>query len=149
VGRKLPVRAGASVRELLAEMRAIDADLAAAGPDLGTIRANLADRLADLDAATEWVLANGATDPNQALAASSPYLRMFGMTVGGWLMARAALAATALLGRGEGDAEFLRAKVVTARFYAEQVLPQAGGLLGAVRAGAADLFAIEPKYLVG
>jgi alkylation response protein AidB-like acyl-CoA dehydrogenase len=149
VGRKLPVRGGASVKELLAEMRAIDGELAGAGPELGTMRANVAAAIAALTTATDWVLANGAGDPNQALAASSPYLRMFGLTLGGWLMARAALAATAMLSRGEGEAEFLRAKVVTARFYAEQVLPQAGGLLGPVQAGAADLFAIEPKYLVG
>jgi hypothetical protein len=149
VGRKLPVRAGASVKELLGEMRAIDGALAGAGPDLGTVRANVAAAIADLTTATDWILANGAADPNQALAASSPYLRMFGMTLGGWLMARTALAASTMLAQGEGDPEFLRAKFVTARFYAEQVLPQARGLLGAVQAGAADLFAIEPKYLVG
>jgi hypothetical protein len=62
-------------------------------------------------------------------------------------MARQALAATALIAAGEGDADFLAAKVATARFYAEHLLPEALGLVAPVTAGAAGLFAIEPKYL--
>jgi hypothetical protein len=155
VGRKLPVRGGQSVLELLAEMRAVDADLDALSgeePSLAVIRQNLATQLDHLDVATRWIFANGVSDPNQALAASTPYLRMFGLVVCGWLLARSAVAAVRLAGQGGDsrfDADFLRAKVVTARFYATQLLPQAGGLVGAVTAGAADLFAIEPKHLAG
>ena len=69
----------------------------------------------------------------------------------GWLLARSALAARRLLGDGGGgfDPALLEAKIATARFYAANVLPLAGGLLGAVTAGSTDLFAIEPKYLAG
>ena len=91
-------------------------------------------------------------DPTTRSAASTPYLKQFGYVLCGWLLAKAALAARRLLGEELGggfDAEFLRAKIATARFYATNVLPQAGGLLGAVTAGSDDLFAIEPKYLAG
>jgi hypothetical protein len=68
------------------------------------------------------------------LAAAGPYLKMFGLVTGGWLMARSAAAA---LKHGPPDV------LVTARFYAEQLLPQAGALIGAVTAGPRDLFAVD------
>jgi hypothetical protein len=68
---------------------------------------------------------------------------MFGLVTGGWLLARSALAAHRLLAEGEGDKEFLEDKIATARFYAEQLLPQAAGLGGAVMAGAAGLYDVD------
>ena len=62
---------------------------------------------------------------------------------GGWLLTKSAIAAAGLLA-GDHDgfsSEFLEQKLVTARFYATQLLPQAAGLLSAVTAGPADLFA--------
>jgi hypothetical protein len=61
--------------------------------------------------------------------------------VGGWLLARSAQAASRLLADGQGDADFLRQKLVTTRFYVDQVLPQVHGLVPAVTAGAGDLTA--------
>jgi hypothetical protein len=68
---------------------------------------------------------------------------MFGLVTGGWLLARSALAAHRLLGEGRGDKSFLQEKIVTARFYAEQLLPQAAGLAGAVTGGAAVLYEVD------
>ncbi|MGH9242913.1 MAG: acyl-CoA dehydrogenase [Acidimicrobiales bacterium] len=151
VGRKLPMRGGAAVRDFIDRMRSLDAFLAGAEPaeELASIRSSLADGVAALGEATDWIMANGAADPANALAAATPYLRMFGTVVGGWLMARQAIAARALLHRGGNgyDADFLGAKITTARFYAEQLLPQARGLLGAVTAGSDVLYAVEPKHL--
>ncbi len=144
VGRKLPVRAGASTLEFIATMREIDGALDVAGEDLGPIRKNLAAQLDTLEQATTWILGHGSANPNDALAASAPYLRMFGWCVGGWLLARSALAA-----QGTDDQELARAKLITARFYAEQLLPQAAGLLGAVTAGDHDLFALSAEQLAG
>ena len=112
---------------------------------------HLATQLAVLRHTTEWMLQHGAQDPNDALAGSSPYLRMFGLVLGGWLLCRGGLAAANLLKAG-GTAgtfstEFLEAKIVTARFYATQLLPQASGLASAATAGCADLFAIDAKHL--
>ena len=65
------------------------------------------------------------------------------LVTGGWLLTRSAIAAAAMLDGDAGgfSAEFLEQKLVTARFYATQLLPQAAGLLPAITAGAADLFA--------
>jgi len=63
--------------------------------------------------------------------------------LGGWFLARQALAA-----RSAGDDGYHAAKVVTARYYADQVLPTARGLLPAVSAGSGVLFALDPEQLV-
>ena len=141
VSRKLPMRAGGAIADYLAGIETTAAELAGAGGDLGTIGKQLADAVAGLRQATDWLLANGRADPNNALAGASPYLRMCGTVTGGWLLARAAQAAQRRLEEGTGDAGFLAQKVLTARFYAEQLLPQAAGLIPAVTAGPQDLLA--------
>ena len=142
VGRKLPMRAGAAVADYLARIAALDDDLAAAGDDLASIRTNLTDGLAALRTATDWLLENGLANPLDALAGATPYLRLFSMVTGGWVMARQALAATAALRDATGvDKEFYEGKVVTARFFCEQLLPQAAGLVPAVTATNRDLAA--------
>jgi 3-(methylthio)propanoyl-CoA dehydrogenase len=140
VGRKLPMRQGGVVGDFLAAIGATAEELVAVVGDLATIGKRLAEAHASLEQATDWLLANGSADPNNALAGATPYLRMCGIVAGGWLLARSAQAAAFLRDRGEGDGEFLRQKIVTARFYAEQLLPQAAGLAPAVTAGPADLF---------
>ncbi len=134
VGRKLPQ---GRWKSLFADMRADFAETAGLAP-------YLEDALAALESATIW-LAEGGGDDNAAGA--TPYLRMFGLTVGGWLLAKQAAAATQRLAAGEGDPAFLNAKIVTARFFAEQFLPQAAALLGPVTRGAETLFAIPDEAL--
>jgi 3-(methylthio)propanoyl-CoA dehydrogenase len=141
VGRKLPMRAGGVMADFLAAIEATAADLAGADGDLAVIGKRLADAHASLKATTDWLMANGVADPNNALAGATPYLRMCGIVTGGWLMARSARAAQRLLDEGSGDADFLDQKLVSAKFYAEQILPQAAGLAPAVTAGPADLLA--------
>ena len=150
VGRKLPLRGGAAVSELLDRISAVDAELESAGADLASVRTAMADAVAALRDATTWLMEHGAGDPVDALAGATPYLRMFGLVLGGWLHARAAVAATQRLATGDSgavDEAYLRGRLVIARFYAEQLLPQARGLLGAVTAGKRDLFAIDPDQL--
>jgi 3-(methylthio)propanoyl-CoA dehydrogenase len=142
VGRKLGIRDGASILEFLAEMREIDSELAAAGDDFESIRSELTTQLDALQNATEWMLRTARKDPNAILSGSSPYLRMWGLVVGGWLMARSALAAPSA-----SDREIADTQLVLARFYAEQLLPAAAGLLSAATAGSEDLFALTPAQL--
>jgi alkylation response protein AidB-like acyl-CoA dehydrogenase len=142
VGRKLGVRDGASFLEFLAQMREIDAELAAAGDDFESIRSELATQLDALESATQWMLRTARQDPNGILSGSTPYLRMWGLVVGGWLLARSALAAP-----NATDNEVADTQLVLARFYAEQLLPQVAGLSGAATAGAQDLFALTPEQL--
>ena len=143
VGRKLTMRGGGVVADLFARIDTTIAELDAAGDRTASIRAHLAENLAVLREATDWLLAHGSTDPQQALAGATPYLRLFGWVIGGWFHARAALVA---LARIDADG-FASARLVTASFYCEQLLPQAKGLLASVTAGPRDLYAIDAAQL--
>jgi alkylation response protein AidB-like acyl-CoA dehydrogenase len=144
VMRKVPMRNGGVVGDLLAQMEALSPELDAAGQELAGIPPALANGVSVLREATDWILSRGPVEPNDALAGATPYLRLSGLVIGGWLMARSALAASRLLRTAGGaDAAFLQEKIGTACFYAEQLLPQAAGLLPAVIAGAGPLFQID------
>jgi alkylation response protein AidB-like acyl-CoA dehydrogenase len=149
VGRKLPMAGGAVVERLLSEMSGLDAALADAGDAMSGVRTQLADALGALGQATSWLVEHGAGEPVDAFAGASPYLELFGTVVGGWLLARSALAATDLLDSGDStySRPFLEAKIDVARFYCEQLLPRAAGLVPAVTAGAAPLFALSTEQL--
>ena len=143
VGRKIGVRGGASVAEFLAQLREQDAELAAAGDSFASIRATLSAELDHLETTTNWMLRTGAAgpgvaDPAAVLSGSSPYLRQFGLVVTAWLLAKGALAAAGL-----NDPDLAETRLVMARFFAEQLLPAAGGLVGAVTAGSGELFALD------
>ncbi|NQV05456.1 acyl-CoA dehydrogenase [bacterium] len=138
--RKLPLRGGEAVAELLAEVRSTITDLESADSDLAVIAGPLADATDALDEAGAWLLACMRESPNDGLAGATPYTTMFGTLLGGWVLARGALAAA-----GTGD--FGTAKAATARFYAANMLPTVRGLLSATTAGAADLFVIGPDAL--
>jgi hypothetical protein len=69
-------------------------------------------------------------------------MRLWGTVAGGWLLAKGALAARADLAAGAGDPSFLKAKLVTARFYGEHILPRAASLKAAATAGAATVMAL-------
>lgn len=125
VGRKLGMAGGDGIRSLIADIRAGAGDCAAL--------AELADRLTAL---TDWL--ERASIPDR-LAGSYPYLTMLATATCGWLLQDQARAAQAMLARGEGDAAFLAAKVTTAQFYGEQIVPAALGLAAAVTAGEAAL----------
>jgi hypothetical protein len=84
-----------------------------------------------------------------ALAGATPFLRMFGLLVGARYLAEAALAARADLAEGVGDTDHLEARIVVARFYAENLLPGVAGLAPAVTAGFDDLYAVGPAALAG
>ncbi len=140
VMRKLPMRNGAVVGELITSMQATAAQLR--GIERFDVSADrLEAAIGTLAETSAWLgerLASGEYD--DALAGASPYLKMSGTVIGGWLMAREAIAATAMLESGTGDTEFARSKLVTTRFYLEQIVPQASGLSAAATAGADTLF---------
>ncbi len=148
VMRKLPREDGAAVKKEIAAMRALDRELGAVNdPAFAAIRGPLAQATQALGAATEWMLAHLAVDPKAAAAGASTYLRLFGTTYGGYMMAISALKARARQGRNSHDAAFDSAKIATARFYAEQILAPAPGLLAPITAGAEALFAVDPELM--
>ena len=146
VGRKLGMDGGVHWKALFAEIRQDIRDLPPKG-DLGMLRPYLDDALAALESATVWLTGNRGEALTDTAAGATPYLRMFGITVGGWLLAKQAVSASERLAAGTGDTAFLRAKIVTARFFAEQIVPQATALLGPVTRGAELLYAIPEEAL--
>jgi alkylation response protein AidB-like acyl-CoA dehydrogenase len=144
VGRKTVRDGGAVAKAILAQVRATEAELAEAqDADLGAIRAQLAAGSAALEAVVDYVVANAKPDVRAVFAGSVPYLKLAGIVLGGWQMARAALVARGRLDGGAGDAAFYRAKIATARFFADHVLAQADGLRHAIVAGSAGVLALD------
>ena len=74
---------------------------------------------------------------------SVPYLMLFGKVAGGWMMARAALIAQAKLAEPDADHDFMKAKIATAHFYADHILPQAASLAREVTHGADSVLALD------
>ena len=142
VGRKLPMRGGAAVGDFIDRIEALDERLAAAGEDLSSIRNGLTKGVVALRTATSWLLEHGLADPLNALAGATPYLRLFSVVTGGWMAARQALASQAALdGASDADRAWHEQKIVSARFYCEQLIPQATGLVPAITATNRDLAA--------
>jgi hypothetical protein len=141
VMRKLPMAGGAVVQRLTGMMHPV-AERLSDDEELSRFGLHLEDGIEAVEEATAVLIGRVDQSPNDALAGATPYLRLLGTVVGGWLMGKAALAARRLLDQGDGDADFLRAKLTTARFYGEQLLPPAIALVEAVEADADLLFAI-------
>jgi hypothetical protein len=140
VGRKTARDGGATVRALAEQMQATEAALAQQGGANALAMAKRlgAGRQALLDAAAFIAggMAKGApTSPNAVFAGSVPYLMLAGTVVAGWQMARALLVAETQLAAG-ADADFMRAKISTARFYADHILSKAPGLRDSIVEGA-------------
>lgn len=145
VGRKLNMRNGDVVFELLTQIDETVTKLNEKG--LEEIGLPLKEANESLKTASTWLLENGAGNSDAVLAGATPYLRMFGTTIGGWLMANSALSAQQLLTEATENTEFLQAKIETARFFAQQLLPQATGLLASVTSGSDSMFAINSESL--
>jgi acyl-CoA dehydrogenase len=123
VTRKLAANGGESVWALLGELDGIVKQVETSNdPAFGTTGAKLRDALGSLDRASKWLLERVASAPNDALAGATPYLRLFGSTLGGCMLAGEALAA-----KGNGEADPQR-YVAVARFFAENITVQAGSL---------------------
>ncbi|RIX43639.1 MAG: acyl-CoA dehydrogenase [Rhodocyclales bacterium GT-UBC] len=138
--RKLMRDQGATAKLVFAEVYATAKALGASGkPELQVIGARLGVALKAWTEATEWLAANAKTGLSGVLTAAVPYLHLAVTVCGGWFMGKAALAAAGYLDKGEGDQAFYRAKIVTARFYADQMLPQAAAYAETVKAGDAAL----------
>ena len=147
VGRKLAQNGGRAVQALLAMAQA---EIAAAKGNAAT--ADLAGRLekavGDLQASTMWFMANAMRNPDNAGAGATPYLHLTGLVAVGLMWLRMAVAATGLKAGGDGNVAFLDAKLVTARFYAERLLPETGSLRRQIEGGADSLMALAPEQFL-
>ena len=146
VGRKVAKDGGETMLALVAEMRATAEEMKAApGDDIEAIRNGLVAAANALEDATRWVAQSVKAELVNALAGSVPFLRLAGTALGGWLLARSALVAQTRLGQRDGDPAFLEAKLVTARFYAEVILPPALAELGPLKAAGRTVFVLAEE----
>jgi len=146
IGRKILREGGSTAQALLDEMRSCAAQLAADGePALASVGAQLTAAVSAASDALRFVLERAGSAPREVYAGAVPFLRLMGIVCGGWQMGRAALAARRRLGEAGADRPFLEAKVRTARFYAEHLLPQAAALRTAIVTGGASVLALEEE----
>jgi acyl-CoA dehydrogenase len=135
VGRKVGRDQGAAYAALLDDMERELEGVIGAGAELAAVET--------LRGATETIVQYMSTTPDRALALSVPFLKLGGIVIGAWLMARSADIAQRKLSDGDSDSEFLQGKLVSAAFYREHVLPQATALGNIVRTGAAAVVDVD------
>jgi hypothetical protein len=136
VGRKTARDGGAVAKAIAEQIQTTEAELATR--DSVACRAMLkrltAARLAFLDAVA-FVAGQTKAQPNAVFAGSVPYLFLAGTTIAGWQMARALIAAETRLAAGD-EADFMKAKIATAHFYADHILNKATALRDSIVEGA-------------
>ncbi|MCT4368922.1 acyl-CoA dehydrogenase C-terminal domain-containing protein [Yangia mangrovi] len=142
VGRKLGANGGRYLRRFfhpVSEYIAAQAEVPQMSPYIGP----LAKAFGRLQTASATIAQRGLANPDEAGAAATDYLRLFGLTALGYLWARMAETAMAK-SRETGDADgYYAAKQVTARFFMEKMLPQTGTLLSQIMAGGQTVMALD------
>ena len=135
VGRKTSRDGGQTPKAICAQIETTEAALTASGSAdaLAVAKRLKAARLALLDVVA-FVAGNTKASPNAVFAGSVPYLMLAGNVVAGWQMARALLVAQDMVAKGD-DVPFAKAKIVTARFYADHILTKAAGLRDSIVEG--------------
>ncbi|ABC36577.1 acyl-CoA dehydrogenase [Burkholderia thailandensis] len=130
VGRKTVRDGGAVAKALVGEIRQTAEALGAHdGPAFAAMKAQLENGARALSAVVDFVVANVKGDPNAVFAGSVPYLKLAGVVLCGWQMARALLVAQQ---KRADDPKFYDAKIAIAQFYAEHILAQASGFEAAI-----------------
>jgi alkylation response protein AidB-like acyl-CoA dehydrogenase len=142
VGRKLPQGAGRMLRTFFHPVSAF-IETHSDHKQLGDMVKGFGKAFGALQLATAQIAAKGSADPEEAGAAATEYLRMFGLVALGFMWARSAVIAAGKLASPGSDAEFYKAKLTTARFYMERILPQVGGLLIAIKSGKGAMMAMD------
>ena len=142
IGRKTSRDGGQTAKAIAAQIEATEAELMAQGSvDAVAVSKRLtAARRALLDV-VDFVVSHTKAKPNAAFAGSVPYLMLAGNVVAGWQLARSLLAAQQQLDKGV-DADFMRAKITTARFYADHLLTKAPGMRDSIVEGADSVTAL-------
>ena len=144
VGRKIARDGGVTAQALIAEMRELG-HAVAGEPSLGGAGRVFSAAIDALESAVRYVVSGYGKDLRGVSAGAVPLLELFGVVAGGWQLLRSALIARDRLAappaQGAASASFYRAKIETARFYADHVLAQAPGLAHAIIEGSAAVLA--------
>ena len=143
VGRKTARDGGAVARRFIEDMRLTSRQLSQSGDaDLQAIGRQLTGATQAYQQVVDYIVEQSKADPRAVHAGSVPYLKLAGIVHGGWQLGRAALAAAASIEAARDDAEFMRAKIGTARYFADHMLTQAGGLRDSIVDGHAGVLAL-------
>ncbi|MAO54532.1 MAG: acyl-CoA dehydrogenase [Rhodospirillaceae bacterium] len=141
VGRKVARDDGRNARALAVEIRATLDDVK--DSDLADLSAPLEQAAEALESATDWVVETFPGDPAAVAAGAAHYLRLMGVVSGGWLLTLGALRASRRKAAGDSD-PFLEQKLVSARFFADQYLPQAAALKTTILQGGGTVTGVSP-----
>ena len=136
VGRKLPAHMGRYLRRFFHPVQAwIDDNTTQ--PELHPFVLPLAKAFGRLQIATGQIAQSGLKNPDEAAAASTDYLRLFGLVAFAYLWAR--MAKIGLDHQTDDEADFYAAKVATAKFFMDKILPQTGALFSSIMAGSGSI----------
>jgi alkylation response protein AidB-like acyl-CoA dehydrogenase len=141
VGRKLALNGGRAVTTFFKEV----GEFCEANRDnekLSFFTKHLKKGLNDLQAATMWLMQNAMAKPDNAGAASNDYMHLFGLVALGLMWGRMAKVAEEKLAAGEGNKAYLEAKLVTARYYFERIMPESAAHLARIQSGADSMMAL-------
>ena len=141
VGRKTARDGGKMARDFVLQMRATVAEANSRGAELQAIAKRLATAIDAYESVIDYIVSEYKSDIRSVFAGSVPYLKLAGIVHGGWQMTRAALAARRLID-GETDAEFCRAKIATARFFADHMLVTVPSIAESVVGGSVGTLAL-------
>ncbi|MCB2386417.1 acyl-CoA dehydrogenase C-terminal domain-containing protein [Thalassolituus alkanivorans] len=130
VGRKIGMNGGRALKRFFAMLDGFINDNPQA-PHLPQLKA----AIGRLQKATMWLMQNGMSDREQAGAAATPYLRLFALTAVAYFWSRMALTAQQQLDAGSTETDFYQAKVHSARFFMDKLLPQTEALMSEIEAG--------------
>ncbi len=140
VGRKLAQDMGATATRVIKQMQ--DAVASATSEELKPIADSLSKAIAALAETSQFIGMSAMGDLRKAVACSVPYLKLWGITAGGWQMLRAAQIAAEKIAAGDSESEFYKAKIATATFYATHVLTQAAWFKREIIDGSGDVMAL-------
>ncbi len=143
VGRKIMRDNGLALMDLIADMKATEAEFTGAGEDLNRIRQGLAEGISLLEQTAGWLLENLQTNGNVMGSVAVNVMMLAGVVSGAWQMARAALISQHQLGANKGNQSFYQAKIVTAKFYMDHILPRAAAYLKVITAGSDTVMALS------
>jgi alkylation response protein AidB-like acyl-CoA dehydrogenase len=147
VGRKLALNGGRALQAFL-KIVATEVAEAKGNEKLAGFAEALEKATGQLQAATMWLMQNAMKNPDNAGAGAHHYMHILGIVSTGLMWLRMAKAASDLLAAGEGDARYLETKLVTARFFAERIMPDAGALRRKIEGGAESLMALDPDMFL-
>ncbi|AZO71850.1 MAG: acyl-CoA dehydrogenase [Mesorhizobium sp.] len=145
VGRKLAQNGGRAVQAFFKEVGEF-CEENRADEKMAPFTKPLKKGLNDLQAATMWLLQNGMAKPDNAGAASTDYMHLFGLVALGYMWGQMAKAAQTKLAEGaNGAASFYDNKLVTARFFMERIMPETATRLARISSGADTLMALPAE----